>query len=155
MIIDLPPTVPIFNTQDANLAYNCVVKASKYYDVNPYAIQILLQTEGGIKGSKTLNKNGTYDYGPMQTNDRWVDELKRIQNINIDKNRLQNDVCYNIHIGTWILAYKISEVKGDVWKGLGNYHSKTEKYHTQYLKKAVKAYSQIVLHWNNQHKKYN
>ena len=60
-----------------------------------------------------------------------------------------NDVCYNIHIGTWILSSRINEVNGDVWRGIGNYHSKTPKYHNRYLGHAKKAYTQIISHWSN------
>lgn len=147
MIDYLPQTVPIFRTQDAAEAYKCSLKASKYYSVSPYIIQTVLQTEGGVKGSKVPNSNGTYDYGPMQINDIWVNELKRMENVNVDKVKLSNNICYNIYIGTWILSYRIKEVNGDVWLGLGNYHSKTKKYHNIYMKRAYNAYSQILAHW--------
>lgn len=146
-MIDLPESVPVFRTQDANLAYSCAIKAGKYYDVSPYLVQTVLQIEGGVKGSKVRNSNGTYDYGPMQINTIWIKELERLENIKVKEQDLINDVCYNIHIGTWILSSRISEVNGDVWRGLGNYHSKTRKFHDRYLGHARKAYSDILSHW--------
>lgn len=145
--MDLPETVPIFRTADKYTAYQCTLQASKYYNVSPYLVQTLLQTEGGVKGSKVKNTNGTYDYGPMQINTIWVNELKRIENVDVNMVKLQNDICYNIYIGSWILSHKIEDAGGDPWKGLGNYHSKTTKYHNIYMKRAVKAYKQIVGHW--------
>lgn len=145
--MDLPQSIPVFRTEYAHEAYQCTLKASKYYHVSPYLIQTVLQTEAGVKGSKVANTNGTYDYGPMQINDIWVNELKRLTNVNIDKLKLQNNICYNIYIGTWILSYKIRDAGGDPWRGLGNYHSKTKKYHDKYMRRAVGAYGQILDHW--------
>lgn len=148
-MVDLPDSVPVFRTSDANLAYTCAIRAGKYYNVSPYLVQTLLKIEGGVKGSKVRNTNGTYDYGPMQINTIWINELKRMENITVPENRLINDVCYNIHIGTWILSNKINEVDGDIWRGLGNYHSKTPKYHNRYLGHAKKAYSGLISYWSN------
>lgn len=146
-MVELPDSVPIFRTNDAELAYKCSIKAGRYYNVSPYLIQTLLSLEGGVKGSKVRNSNGTYDYGPMQVNTIWIKEIKRIDNINVKESRLINDVCYNIHIGAFILSSKISEAGGDVWKGLGNYHSKTLRYHNRYLANARKIYKNIIKHW--------
>lgn len=147
-MVDLPNSVPVFRTAHAEEAYSCAIRAGRYYNVSPYLIQTVLQIEGGVKGSKVRNSNGTYDYGPMQINTIWINELKRMENISVDKNRLINDVCYNIHIGAWIIATRINEVNGDVWRGVGNYHSKTPQHHNRYLGNARKAYSQIISHWS-------
>lgn len=76
-MVDLPDSVPVFRTSDANLAYACAIRAGKYYNVSPYLVQTLLKIEGGVKGSKVRNTNGTYDYGPMQVNTIWINELKK------------------------------------------------------------------------------
>lgn len=104
--MDLPETVPIFRTADKYTAYQCTLQASKYYNVSPYLVQTLLQTEGGVKGSKVKNTNGTYDYGPMQINTIWVNELKRIENVDVNMSSYR--MTYAI---TSILDHGYSHIK--------------------------------------------
>jgi soluble lytic murein transglycosylase-like protein len=56
--------------------------------------------------------------------------------------------CINIGIGTWILAQRMSETS-NYWEGVGNYHSKTPKYRTIYLKKVYKAYKRLLAQYSN------
>lgn len=151
-MLALPPDIPAFNGDGAVEVYQCTQQASKYYNVNPFVLQTILKVEGGRVGIVRRNKNRTKDYGVMQVNDVWVDEIAKKQKIKIDTKSLTYNACYNIHIGTWILATKIKEANGDVWKGVGNYHSKTSKYHMVYLRKAVKAYLEIYQHWYSVYK---
>lgn len=150
MVADLPPDIPVFQGEQAAEVYQCSREAADLYEVSPYLVQTVMKIEGGWAGAYIHNTNGTYDMGPMQINSIWVDEIKRIEGLDVDANKLRDDACYNIYIGTWILAKRIVEADGDVWKGLGNYHSKTPSKHNKYLKKAYRAYLDIVDFWTKQ-----
>lgn len=152
-MIALPPDIPAFEGPRAMEVYQCARKASKYYNLNPFINQTILKIEGGKIGTISHNTDGSYDYGVMQVNTVWIDEIMRMQKIKINIHALTQDPCYNIHIGTWILALKIKDANGDVWKGIGNYHSKTPSKHYAYLRKAVVAYTSIYDHWDKEYKK--
>lgn len=152
-MIALPPDIPAFQGNRAVEVYKCTQKASKHYNVDPFVLQTLLKLEGGRIGTIRRNKsNGTFDYGVMQVNTSSIEEVYRLQKIKINKDMLANDPCYNIHIGTWVLAMKIKNANGDIWKGVGNYHSKTRVHHVRYLRDAVKVYKEIYQHWSDQYK---
>jgi hypothetical protein len=122
----------------------CIIRASDYYDINPFILRAIYDVEAGKLGRKSKNSNGTYDHGPMQINTIW---LKRLQKYNIDQNNLTNNACVNVHVATWILRQEIINANGDIWKGVGNYHSKTQKYHNRYLRKVYTAYKKYVSKW--------
>ena len=99
----------------------CINQAAVTYYVPAKTIIAVLATEGGEVGMASANKNGTYDYGPMQINTIW---LKRIESYGYTKAQLQYDPCVNVMVGTWILSQEIADGK-DYWGGVGNYHSHT------------------------------
>lgn len=60
-------------------------------------------------------------------------------------NALKDNGCFNIYIGSWILAHSIRKEKGDVWEGVGRYHSATPKYKYRYIEKVKKVYNKHSL----------
>lgn len=91
----------------------------------------VLATEGGEVGMASPNKNGTYDYGPMQINTVW---LKQIASYGYTKEQIQYDPCVNVMVGTWILSQAIADSK-NYWRGVGNYHSHTVHLNKTYQEK--------------------
>lgn len=106
----------------------CINQAAIAYYVPAKTIISVLLTEGGNVGTASINKNGTYDYGPMQINSIW---LPKIAPYGYTQQHLQYDPCLNVQVGTWILSREIAEGQ-DYWQGIGNYHSHTRKLNQHY-----------------------
>lgn len=124
----------------APTADECLTKATDFYQVDPDLVRAIMVVEGGKDGMKNRNSNGTYDYGRMQVNTIWLSHpaMRKIR-----ATRLQNDACTNIFVGTWILATEISASPRNLWRAVGNYHSRTRRYHDRYMKKVRGAYNRI------------
>lgn len=118
---------------------DCINQAAITYHVPAKLIISILKTEGGRKGSATRNKNGSYDYGPMQINSSW---LKQLRPYGYTADALQNNPCLNVRVGTWILAKAVSSEK-ELWRGIGNYHSCTFSLNIKYQQKIARQYSFI------------
>ncbi|MEI8055094.1 MAG: lytic transglycosylase domain-containing protein [bacterium] len=118
----------------------CINQAAVTYGVPATMIISVLKTEGGKKGEASLNKNGTYDYGPMQINSVHLEKLAKY---GITKTDLQYDPCINVAAGTWLLALSIADGK-DIWRGTGDYHSHTEKHNQRYRQKVKSFHDWIV-----------
>ena len=141
-MIELPPTLPEPQPVSEALIYQCAEYAGKHYNVSPYIVLSVIKVEGGKKGTVSKNTNGSYDLGVMQINTINLPEIKSNFPM-VDWSVLANEPCVNIGIGTWMLSKRIKET-GDLWKGVGNYHSRTPKFHKRYLKKIYKAYKQVL-----------
>lgn len=98
---------------------SCINQAAIQYSVPASLIISVLKAENGHKNSATANKNGTYDYGPMQINTAWLKTLARY-GYTVDD--LRYNACLNVNAGTWILAKALLSNKL-LWQGIGNYHS--------------------------------
>lgn len=120
----------------------CVSRAARYYQINPMILLAVRNHEAGQVGMANKNSNGSYDMGVMQLN---TINLSLIQE-NFPKITAKDIIfkpCVNVFIGAWFLKSKIDGAGGDVWKGIGNYHSYTKKYHDIYVAKVVKQYKKI------------
>lgn len=105
----------------SDIPFDCINQAAIQYHVPAVIIFAVLETENGKVGSAVVNKNGTVDYGPMQINSIWLNELKKYGYSIYD---LQYNACLNINAGTWILAQAIAN-NHSIWGGIGDYHSHT------------------------------
>src|SRR6185312_5860169 len=92
--------------------------------------------EGGRLGSASHNKNGSYDYGPMQINSIWLPKLAAY---GYTQHHLQYDACANVMAGTWILSQNIANAR-NLWHGIGGYHSYTPHLNQGYQKKVADVY---------------
>lgn len=118
----------------------CIALASKEFSVPPLAITLVMAAEGGRVGSVRKNKNGSVDMGPMQVNTIFSQVLGKY---GITNHMVTNDLCVNIRVGTWHLKSEMNRVHGDLWKGIGNYHSRTPSFNKKYVIK-VKT---ILYNW--------
>lgn len=123
----------------------CINHAAVAYYVPASVIISVLEIEGGRVGLASKNKNGTFDYGPMQINSIWLDELKKY---GYSARQLQYDPCANVEVGTWILARAIAEGRS-LWQGVGNYHSHTDSKNTRYWHKVNNAYVALSNYLND------
>jgi len=118
----------------------CVVSAAARYSIPVPVFQAVLRTEGGWTGLKKRNTNGSYDLGPAQINTIHLPELRQY---GITEANLANDTCTNLHVAAYRIRSEINRV-GDFWRGIGNYHSRTPKYHNIYLGKVRQHLAQIM-----------
>ncbi len=115
---------------------HCIQQAAQRYQISPLLILAILKTEAGRPGLAVRNKNGTYDLGPMQVNTLWVTRH------GLNAQELRDHGCFNIHVGTAILANELRQTS-HLGTGIGNYHSRTPKYHQRYRRLVQRSLRQL------------
>lgn len=118
----------------------CINHAAITYNVPATLIISVLAIEGGEVGMASPNKNGTYDYGPMQINTIW---LERIRPYGYTREKIQFDPCANVMVGAWILSMNIAD-SSDLWHGVGGYHSYTPHLNHAYGYKVSDFYKKLA-----------
>jgi len=119
----------------------CIYNAAYVYHVPAPLIISVLKTENGRKGMALLNKNGTYDLGPMQVNTSW---LRKLHHYGYSVEKIRYDPCTNVAVGAWILGTSIANGK-DLWRGVGDYHSHSPYENFKYSAKVKSIYRQIMV----------
>lgn len=123
----LPPVMPepvITDTQT-----QCIVGASRHYGARWDVLTALADiTENGKTGRVTYNKNGSFDMGRMGLNSIHLTELAKY---GLTKEALIGSECLNIYISAWYLQSRILR-RGDLWRGIGDYHSTTPDLNLKY-----------------------
>lgn len=119
----------------------CWDSAAKYHGVDPWLLYSIAYTESRFNPNAVgKNKNGTYDLGMMQINDRvWLPKLNKM---GITKKMLK-DPCVSIYVGAWILKQNINEF-GYTAKAIGAYNSRTPVHNQRYAKKVYEAYAKFT-----------
>lgn len=123
----------------------CINQAAIMYHVPAALIISVLAVEGGEVGMASPNKNGTYDYGPMQINSIWLEKIKPY---GYTKEKIQYDPCANVTVGAWILSTSIAN-SPELWKGVGGYHSYTPQLNHAYSYKVSDIYRLIARYLSN------
>ncbi|GAB1537095.1 hypothetical protein ADMFC3_27260 [Geovibrio sp. ADMFC3] len=130
----------------------CVSEASKKYNIAEEIIDAIISEESGCvytainiagTGYYPIDENKakelitaassdgrSFDIGVMQINKWWFDRFQYEYSWGLDK-------CFNVHFGTWILAYEVSR-HGYTYEAIGRYHSHTDKYKLSYVDKIKK-----------------
>ena len=123
---------------------HCIEETAITYDINPLVLLSVLKVESnGRTGIVSKNTNGSDDLGPSQFNTRsWAKVL--IQKYNIPREALIHDMCQATRALGFALRTEINAADGDLWEGLGNYHSRTPKYHSEYINLLYAAYRQMI-----------
>lgn len=136
----------------ANLSFSseidsCIRDASIKYNISPKIIRAIIETESNgkayainVSGKSyypesrkdaleiiNTNKSKSFDIGIMQINKWWFDKFGYEYSYGLN-------TCFNIHLGSWILAYEVSR-HGYTWEAIGRYHSHTDKYKKKYIEK--------------------
>jgi hypothetical protein len=112
------PAAPPPDLQPVTL--DCVVEVSRRYRVPIEILAGLLAQEQGRLGSRSPNRNGTADLGPMQINSFWLPTLRRY---GITESQLLHHGCYNVAVGAWIVRYEQARGRSGLWQAIGRYHS--------------------------------
>lgn len=127
----------------------CINQAAITYRVPATLILSVLAIENGRAGSASPNRNGTFDYGPMQINSIWLSKIRRY---GYTQQQLQYDPCVNVKVGTWILSQHIANDTSNLWRGVGDYHSHTARLNHNYQIKVSEVYrllASYLSHPNN------
>ncbi|MEN9450840.1 MAG: Soluble lytic murein transglycosylase and related regulatory protein [Pseudomonadota bacterium] len=127
----------------------CINQAAITYHVPATLILSILAVENGKKGSASHNRNGTFDYGPMQINSIWLSKIRRY---GYTRQQLQYDPCTNVNVGTWILSQQIANDSSSLWRGVGSYHSHSASLNHNYQVKVSEVYrllASYLSHPNN------
>lgn len=123
--VDMLPPIPA-----------CVVQAANDYSLPLRGLLAVWLTEGGRLGSKSENKNGTTDYGPMQINTLWTKRL--YADFGVTTQMITHDFCWSMRAAAYILRYEINQAQGSFWDGVGHYHSRTPKFKYSYIERVYK-----------------
>lgn len=132
--VELPDRIPA----------RCIQSSSSTYKVNPLLMIAVLKVESnGRTGIVSRNTNGSDDLGPSQFNtDSWAKVL--IEKYKIPREALVHDMCQSVRALGFALRTEIDAAGGDIWKGLGNYHSRTPKHHEKYKALVWGAYNGMI-----------
>ncbi|KLV03564.1 hypothetical protein ABT56_18885 [Photobacterium aquae] len=116
IIFALVLSKPIFAK---NTYYNCFNNAGEKYNINIDILMAVAYTESSFDphAINCSNRDESCDYGLMQINSWWLNELKQYD---LDIDDLLKP-CLNIHIGAWILASNFQSF-GYSWDTIGKYN---------------------------------
>lgn len=121
---------------------SCFKLAGEEFRIDWRIISAIASVESNFNANAiNVNKNNSIDVGIMQINSIHQNELA---NKGIAMNELL-EPCKNVIVGAWILKKSIAKADGDIWKGVGYYHSSTPKLQTSYIKKVKHAYYNSIL----------
>lgn len=123
----------------------CINQAAIVYQVPASLLISVLKVENGRAGMAQPNRNGTFDYGPMQINSIW---LKKLTPYGYTQQQVQYDPCINMFVGAWILSHELSNSPA-VWQGVGNYHSHTPMENAPYQTKVHGIYQKMMNYISN------
>jgi hypothetical protein len=114
----------------------CIDAAAHAHSIPAEVLLILLNVENGRLGAVSQNKNDTVDIGPMQVNQIWLRKLAAHWRASREATyrALRDEFCANVEGGAWILRQALDEADGDLWEGIGLYHSHNERHKTAYLR---------------------
>jgi len=135
-MIDQPTTINNdINTVIQPVTEQCIMQTAERFDLPDIILRAILKVEAGKPGELRVNKNGTYDIGPMQVNSIWLPKFAEY----INNDDILYNGCANLQVGAWILRYNINKSRGDLWQGIGNYHSNSTVNHYKYRDKIQTA----------------
>lgn len=139
-VYPIPVPEPVMN--------KCIGIAAQTYNIEPTVLRALQAQEGGKIGTISRNDNGSFDLGPMQINTINLPEIKRAFPF-LSWRHIVYEPCINIMIGAWFLRKKIDNRNGNVWEGVGDYHSRTPAKRIIYLRSFLAHYSKMDERYGN------
>ncbi|MDR7926418.1 lytic transglycosylase domain-containing protein [Acidithiobacillus thiooxidans] len=116
---------------------HCYDAAAQYYQVPAIILKAIHRVEGGKRGDRIADANGTFDHGFMQINTCWKPLLH--QEGWTMRFITQND-CANIFAAAWILRQHWNQTH-NLWLSVADYHSENAAYGYPY---AQKVYQQAL-----------
>jgi len=114
----------------------CIDKAAATFGIPALPIHILREVEAGQVGQNSaLNKDGSYDIGPMQINSSWLPTITRL---GISEMELRDNGCINAYVGTWIYYKGWLDSNKETVMAMAKYHSPSPRYQAEYLDQILK-----------------
>lgn len=122
----------------------CVEGSARAYSLSPLVLLAILKVESnGRTGVIGKNANGSQDIGPSQFNtNSWAKIL--IEKYKIPREALLNDMCQSVRALAFAVRTEVDQAGGDLWEGIGNYHSRTPVHHVRYIQLVHGAYKQMT-----------
>lgn len=129
----------------ARIPTQCLERSASDYEINPMVLLAMLKVESNAAvGAIRKNTNGTYDLGPAQFNTgSWAARLEK--EYGISRQAIMNDMCQAIRAMAYVVRVEIDRVGGDLWRGIGNYHSRTPAKHRAYVQRVFVAHNAILI----------
>lgn len=115
----------------APLTFNAILDAANAYDVPLAPLLGILATENGRLGEALSNANGTWDLGPFQVNTCHLNDLSEI---GFTPEAVMSDGRTNAFAAAWLLRQEVLR-SGNLWDGVGHYHSRTPFRKYDYIRK--------------------
>lgn len=113
------------------LTFESIVHAASRYEVPLAPLLGILATENGRLGEALSNTNGTWDLGPFQVNTCHLNDLSEIGFTPV---AIMSDGPVNALAAAWLLRQEINRA-GNLWHGVGHYHSRTPFRKYGYIRK--------------------
>jgi len=126
-MLDLPPL------QQERIV--CSITAAIKYQVPANIMLAIAEKEGGRPGMVNINKNGTFDIGPMQFNSVYLRDLRKH---GISPVHVAAKGCYPYDLAAWRLRQHLLYDTGNLWARAANYHSRTTQYNLPYRDDLIK-----------------
>lgn len=121
-----------FMIEEQKITHECVAQVARKRELPASVLYGILEQEKGKPGMEKKNSNGTVDVGATQINTVWIEYFGR--KYGVSKERLRDDACFSLDATGYILSKEMIRTGGDLWKSVGNYHSRTPSVHWRYLK---------------------
>jgi len=132
-VIDLPPYVPAA----------CIVQSAADYSEPPELLLAMIKVESNGTATSHVNANGTVDYGISMINSQsWLPRLA--QQYGINPQSLVTNPCQSIRAMAYIVRVEQDGCDGNLWCGVGRYHSRTPSKLKDYVVKVWNAYVKMV-----------
>lgn len=122
---------------------HCYQEAAQYFQVPALVLRAIHRVEGGRRGDRVADANGTFDHGFMQINTCWKPLLHQ-QGWSM-RFVTQHD-CANIFAAAWILRQHMNKTNQNVWLSVADYHSANPAYGYPYAEKVFEQAVQIEKH---------
>lgn len=107
----------------------CFEDAGRLYGISPKLLEAIAAAESNLRPDAiNRNTNGSEDIGLMQINSSWLKPL------NLNRNRLVTDPCYNTETGAMILSKCIARY-GYKWEAVGCYNASGKDKRAKYSRR--------------------
>lgn len=101
---------------------DCFESAGKYYGIDPDYLRAISWQESKFQANAIgKNYDGSLDVGIMQINTKTLESIKR-EYPNLSKERLINEPCLNIFVGSMLLKRNFNAY-GRKWLSVGMYNA--------------------------------
>ena len=117
---------------------DCGVKSAIKYNIPADTLLAIATIESGDYDTAYINSNGTLDYGIMQINTVYLEDLENNYNMIVSPQDLLKLSCYSFEIAAMKVSNHLKNDKGALLQRVANYHSKTTDLNRYYQTLLIK-----------------